>query len=189
VQIGGGPNSTLQPITAKTQLRLNADVMPRTGKQVVINDPWLDAIKRFVRHLPEGEAADSTLVVLKGHLLIEALLRQVIDQNLVKPKALEPAQLEFHQILCIAEAMYAEAMPKWLWLALRKLNSIRNYLAHRLEHTGISEKLRDFTKFVEDHRDKRPGLRSLQKGTPLKLALSDVHTQLLMLVPYDKTEA
>jgi len=87
------------------------------------NDQWLVAIRRFVRHLPRTE--DKALVILKGHLLIEALLRESIDRKLVKPKALEEGKFGFFHCVCIAKAIYAKETPSWLWDALRKLNNIR----------------------------------------------------------------
>jgi hypothetical protein len=151
------------------------------------DDQWFNAIRRFVDHLPRTE--DTTLVILKGHLLIEALLREVIDLKVGKPKALKEASLEFFQCACIAEAIYAKQMPTWLWVALRKLNSIRNLLAHNIEPLGVQDKIKDFVTYVEEHRDKSPGLRSLAKGEPLKLALGDVHSQLLLIHARESEEA
>lgn len=149
----------------------------------MLNDQWLVAIQRFVRHLPRTE--DKTLVILKGHLLIETLLRENIDRKLVKPKALKEGKLGFFQCVCIAEAIYAKETPSWLWVALRKLNNIRNLLAHNLEPVGVEDKITDFMTYVEEHRDKRPSLRSVAKDYPLKLALGDVHLELLLLHPYE----
>lgn len=147
------------------------------------NGQWLEAIRRFVRHLPRTE--DMTLVILKGHLLIEALLREVIARKFAKPESLKEAKLGFSQCVFIAEAIYAKETPSWLWVALHKLNTIRNHLAHNLEPKGVEDRIADFVDYVEGYRDKSPGLRSVAKGHPLKLALGDVHSQLLLLHPYD----
>jgi hypothetical protein len=50
-----------------------------------------------------------------------------------------------------------------------------------LEPKGIKDKISDFVNYVEEHRDKSPGLRSAAKGNALKLALGDVHSELLLI--------
>jgi hypothetical protein len=137
-------------------------------------------VARYSKHMPQ--TTDSTLLVLKGHLLLEELLNKLITQYLVKPAALKDARLETHQKLCLAEALLHNHAHPWVWTALKKLNTIRNHFAHDLEPKGIEDRLADFQNFVEDNRDKSPGLRSVLKGAPLKLALGDLHIQLLILL-------
>ncbi len=145
---------------------------------------FTEASRRYAKLLPSAD--DMTLLLLKGHLLVEELLRSLIDDTLVKPSALKDARLETFQCICLAEAIFANRAPKWLWEALRKLNSIRNKLAHNLEPTGLDDKILDFQKYVEKNRDKSPGLRSVAKGHPVKLAIGDVHVQLLILTYRDE---
>jgi hypothetical protein len=141
-------------------------------------------IERYSKHLPK--TSDPTLLVLKGHLLIEELLNKLIDQHLTKPSALTDARLETHQRICLAEALFHDRAHAWVWSALKKLNTIRNQLAHNLEPSGLNDRLLAFHTFVESHRDKSPGLRSVLKGPPLKLALGDVHSELLLLLHHDE---
>jgi hypothetical protein len=149
---------------------------------------FFEASKRYYRHLPSAE--DMSLLLLKGHLLVEELLRQLVDNALVRPAALKDARLETYQFICLAEALFHDRAPNWLWDALRKLNSIRNKLAHELEPMGLNDKIADFQQYVEQHRNKAPGLRSGAKGHPVKLALGDVHVELLILLyPHDETDA
>ena len=149
---------------------------------------FFDASSRYYKHLPSAD--DMTLLLLKGHLLVEELLRQLLDTALANPAALRDARLETHQCVCLAEALFDGRAPSWLWEALRKLNGIRNKLAHNLEPIGLDDKISDFQNYVEKHRSKAPGLRSIAKGHPVKLALGDVHVQLLILLyPYDETDA
>ncbi|MDD5058641.1 MAG: hypothetical protein PHQ60_12295 [Sideroxydans sp.] len=145
-----------------------------------INPMFFEAVERYFEHLPPAD--DLTLLILKGHLLIEELLRQLVDQALIKPMALKDARLETHQCICLAEAMFYDRVPSWLWDALKKLNSIRNKLAHNLNPVGFEHKVADFNEFVNEHRDKTPGLRSVLNGHPVTLALGDVHSQLLLLL-------
>lgn len=148
---------------------------------------FLDASRRYYKHLPS--ATDMTLLLLKGHLLVEELLRQLVDNALVKPSALKDARLETYQCICLAEALFHGRAPSWLWDALRKLNGIRNKLAHNVEPIGLDDKIADFQSYVEQHRNKAPGLRSVTTGHPVKLALGDVHVELLILLyRHDETD-
>ena len=149
---------------------------------------FFEASRRYYKHLPSAD--DMTLLLLKGHLLIEELLRRLVDGALAKPAALKDAKLETYDWICLAEALFHGKAPNWLWGALRKLNHIRNKLAHNLEPKGLDDKIADFQSYVEQHRSKAPGLRSVAKGHPVKLALGDLHVELLILLyPHDETDA
>lgn len=97
-----------------------------------------DAYNELTDHLP-NENVDPTLIILKGHLLIEKLVRRFIVSRLPNPDALEK-KISFNASQCIA---IAESMclineePQWLWLQINELNTIRNKLAHKL----VNEKL------------------------------------------------
>ena len=162
--------------------RQNAPASTMTRSQVS------EASARYYRLLPRS--GDLTILLLKGHLLVEELLRQLIDSSLMKPSALKDARLETHQCICLAEALFHDRSSTWIWDALRKLNGIRNKLAHNLEPPGLDSKIVDFQQFVETNRNKAPGLRSVLKGHPIRLALGDVHTELLILLHReDQTDA
>jgi hypothetical protein len=104
---------------------------------------------RFLKYLPWK--SDPTLVILKGHLLIEELLRAFIDKKIKNQKALDKANLNFNQCLFIAMAFHSEKYLDWLWNAARKLNVLRNKLAHNLEPKGLHAKVDDFIKYIEGH--------------------------------------
>ena len=95
---------------------------------------FIEASKRYYKHLPPAD--DMTLLLLKGHLLIEELIHRLVEGKLAKPGALKTAKLETNDWICLAEALLHDQAPNWLWDALRKLNGIRNKLAHNLEPTG-----------------------------------------------------
>ena len=95
----------------------------------------------FLTHLPPDDA-DMVLVVLKGHLLIEQRVREFIDERLLNPAALEPAKLESHQAICLAEALtLPNEEPASLWAVVRKLNELRNRIAHNLEPKGVDDRI------------------------------------------------
>jgi hypothetical protein len=94
---------------------------------------------------------DEHLHIMRGHLLIEKKLRELIDTKVAKPEALSDARLSFNQILCIAEALYWEEESNWLWQQIRKLNNIRNGFSHQLEPKKYDKDIKDFIEMcVED---------------------------------------
>ena len=99
-----------------------------------------DAFRRFLKLLPHGQ--DLTLVILKGHLLIEEQVRQIIDERVKRSDALGDARLGTHQAICIAEAFCPEE--EYIWNAVKKLNNIRNELAHQMEPVGLDDRIADF---------------------------------------------
>lgn len=105
----------------------------------------LEAFGKFLKLLPHGQ--DLTLVILKGHLLIEEQVRQLIDERVKIPQSLGDARLTCYQAICIAEAFCSEEQ-KYIWDAVKKLNNIRNELAHKTEPVGLDDRIDDFVQSV-----------------------------------------
>lgn len=103
-------------------------------------------VSRFQKYLPENR--DQTLIILKCHLMIEELLREIIDRSVGDPSALEDARLNFNQCRCLAKAFLANRKWDWLWDAIKKLNAVRNALAHNLEPQQIDWKISELTQYV-----------------------------------------
>ena len=106
----------------------------------------IDAFRRFLKFLPHGQ--DFTLVILKGHLLIEEQVRRIIDERVKNPDAVEKAKLDCHQAICIAKALCPKEQEPWLWEAAIKLNKIRNKIAHKVEPVGLDDRIDDFVNSV-----------------------------------------
>jgi len=120
-----------------------------------------DAKLRMLQHLPDD--GDLSLIVLKGHLLIEELLLALVQAQVKHPAAIESAKLSFHTLTCLAKALCFEERFKDLWEAMFKLNALRNSLAHNLESPEHEKRLRAFAlavsggdKRAEDHIAKEP---------------------------------
>lgn len=107
-----------------------------------VSTKQIQAFQRFLRVLPQGK--DQELVLLKGHLLIEEQVRQIVDERLKSPGALIDTRIDCHQAICLAQAFFPVDFQPWLWAALKKLNTIRNDIAHKLEPKGLSDKINDF---------------------------------------------
>ena len=112
-------------------------------------DPRQALLERFVSHLPLG-TTDQTLVILKGHLLVEELLREYVHGQFSLPEHLSDARLTFQQCLCLAKASDTDQSRDKLWLLVGKLNALRNKLAHNLEPRDIDSALKEFVGIQSD---------------------------------------
>ncbi|TOG55583.1 hypothetical protein CGI98_24265, partial [Vibrio parahaemolyticus] len=83
-----------------------------------------------------------------GHLLIEQQIRSYVHNHFPNQKALKEVFKDTHSLINAGKA-YADpdcTETLALWDCFIKLNSIRNFLAHRLDHTGLQHKIDDFLK-------------------------------------------
>ena len=94
-------------------------------------------IERVRKHLPAGN--DLTLIALKGHLLAEEALDDLIRLYCKQPEHLDDVEIRFMVKARIARALSGHIVWIGLWPLIDALNSVRNDLAHKLE----SPKLRD----------------------------------------------
>ena len=117
----------------------------------------IDAARRFFTLLPRGH--DLASVILKGHLLVEEQVRQIIDERVKNPDALRDANFDCYQTICIAESFFS-GKEKYIWNAFKKLNKIRNELAHKTEPVGVDDRIDDFVNsvswgsYVEDRQER-----------------------------------
>lgn len=115
------------------------------------NPRQIAAFGRFLKLLPHGQGL--TLVTLKGHILIEEQVRAIIDAHVRIPEAVTKAELTCHQAICIAEAFCPKEQEPWFWSAVRKLNKIRNEIAHNSEPSGLEDRVDDFVRFFPSGLD------------------------------------
>jgi hypothetical protein len=101
-----------------------------------------DSIVTFLRHFPRTD--DTTLIILKGHLLIEEEVNNLLQEMLPNPEALDGLQLNFFTKTQFARALIKNDMLDGLLDAAEKLNRLRNRLAHNLEPAGVEAAIRDF---------------------------------------------
>ena len=87
-------------------------------------------MQRFASKLKEKD--DIALIVLKGHLLIEERLDEIIRNSVVNPTVLKNTRMNFELKCKLAQSMCTK--PEFpAWLLVLSLNSLRNDLAHKLE--------------------------------------------------------
>ncbi|MEO5794633.1 MAG: hypothetical protein ABIP34_06335, partial [Rhodoferax sp.] len=75
------------------------------------------------------------------HLLVEEQIRAFVDERLHNKAALIKAKLDCHQAICLAEALSNEELHPNVWEAARKLNNLRNHIAHTLEPIGLIDRI------------------------------------------------
>jgi hypothetical protein len=109
---------------------------------IEITDRQLKAFRRFLNRLPHGKELE--LVVLKAHLLMEEQINLLVDERTKNPTALEEAKLESFHRICLAQSFFPPDHQPWLWKALKKLNTLRNRIAHDLDPKGVEDKIEDF---------------------------------------------
>jgi hypothetical protein len=119
--------------------------------------PDSGSLLRFATHLfPAGN--DLTLIILKGHLLLEEELNARLREIALRPQALQEARLRFHALsrVCMAFLYGANSAEQWFWSAIASLNSIRNDLAHHLDPPQLETKIDAMLQALE--RDVPSGL-------------------------------
>lgn len=88
---------------------------------------------------------DLTLVVLKGHLLVEEELNEILSMKLRVPEAIFQARLSFSQRLAVLRALAGdEGRGTFSLDALNRLNALRNQLAHNLEPRQLEKRVKAF---------------------------------------------
>ena len=97
------------------------------------------AIQRFRRLLPASHNPE--LIVLKGHLLVEAELERFLQVASRHPDQLNDARLSFVQKTCLVRAFGGWPPKDSLWLFIIQLNVLRNRLGHRLESGDIGTQI------------------------------------------------
>ena len=86
--------------TASTA-ELDALLDLRTKLEDASPDDW-DAYRFLIEHLPPNDAGD-LVMILKGHLLLEFMIRSFVQRRMLNPDALP--RLSSYIMICLAEAL------------------------------------------------------------------------------------
>lgn len=104
---------------------------------------------RFMKLLPVGK--DKTLLVLKGHLIIEEVLTDLLKLKLEQSNPLNikiSSSTMFAQKLNLCWAIIQSDIDSNSCVFLKELNSIRNKITHSVEPNMIEEKIEKFIELV-----------------------------------------
>lgn len=99
-------------------------------------------IERHKAHLPEGK--DLTLLVLKGHLLVEEGLEELISVSCPEPEHILKSTAGFAMKARIAQSLTGHLIYRGLWPMIEALNTLRNDLAHKLDSPKLNERILNF---------------------------------------------
>ncbi len=88
-------------------------------------------IFRYDKHMPDTD--DLSLIVLKGHLLIEEMLIDVRDKLLPHAEYLDSVNINFNQLLHVIRSAIESKHDHKSWDLIIEFNRLRNKLVHNLE--------------------------------------------------------
>ncbi|UJJ51046.1 hypothetical protein [Rhodanobacter denitrificans] len=99
--------------------------------------------ERFRAHLPDSD--DLALITLKGHLLVEEILDDIIAHHCKNPTALAGSRMGFQLKAQLARALVGDdSLPQQLWPMLDALRVLRNELAHKLDSPKLEKVVSKF---------------------------------------------
>ena len=100
---------------------------------------------------------DVELILLKGHLVIEQLITELLELNLIEPSRLKQINPMFSKKLEIYLAIAGNSIiSEGLEKVLKDLNTLRNRLAHNLNHPNFSQLLNDWVKRASKTKIENP---------------------------------
>lgn len=85
---------------------------------------------------------DALGTVIRGHVHIQALLVQLIEQGLKKPQHIDLFRLPFGDLVDLSVAV--GSLPKELAYGIKALNAMRNKFAHRFGYSLTTKDIEDF---------------------------------------------
>lgn len=86
---------------------------------------------RYDKHMPDTN--DLSLIVLKGHLLIEEMLIDIRDKILPHAEYLDSINMSFNQLLYVVRSAIESKHDHKSWDLIIEFNRLRNKLVHNLE--------------------------------------------------------
>jgi hypothetical protein len=144
-------------------------------------------IDLFLEHMPRNDSEE--LIILKGHLLLDQMLRSYISSKVKNPKYIDKTQIPFPSLIYIAWSFADLVEINYSKLghclgALIKFNALRNKLAHRLD-TDITKDVSDFTDFVKQNLKIPFSSGVCKKYNPLSLAILVVYFSTASLLRFE----
>jgi len=130
-------------------------------------------LQRFLQHMPPDD--DITLIVLKGHLLIEEKLEHIIGLIVAHSDRLNDLRLTFAQKVALAQAMCWSKHESDMWDLIACVNSLRNEFAHQLESPKTQAKLNRLLEVLHasiERKEMRDWMAGLSEPQQLKYSIA-----------------
>ncbi|WP_165856873.1 hypothetical protein [Marinobacter sp. JSM 1782161] len=122
---------------------------------------------RLEEHLPKSD--DATLITLKGHLLVEEILEEIILHYCRAPEVLSGVEIAYFLKLRLAQALIGpKGAPDFVWEMAGALNSLRNELSHKLDSPKVAGKL---DRFIGIYRSRYGRDTKMDKASELRVAI------------------
>ncbi len=128
-----------------------------------------DFADRFRRHLPRSN--NLTLIVLKGHLLVEELVNRFVTVLPPSPDAL-PSDLTCYQRIRLLRALLQQSPFDDILGRIEKLNALRNKFGHNLEPVQIESQIEAFVRLFEEPGTLIPEQQRAPMARRLKSSIS-----------------
>lgn len=91
---------------------------------------------------------DKELLILRGHIAIEYFLENIIEKYLPNGKKLNGNNLNFARKLAVVESF--DILEPDILLLIKKINSLRNKCAHKLEYQILDTNIEDLGSCIPD---------------------------------------
>ncbi len=102
-----------------------------------------DRVKYFMKYLPQTD--DVIVIVLKGHLIVEEILNEILKSHCQNYASIYEANLSFYQKAHVAKALLS-GFDEFVFPAIFLLNRLRNDLAHNLDSRKRDSLIESFIK-------------------------------------------
>jgi len=109
---------------------------------------FLNPLQRYLEMMPTQD--DVSLIVLKGHLLVEERLERVLRTGTPNPEYLKEAKLTFYQKVWLCRSFSRQVSDSKAWPVILKVNSLRNSFAHSLEPPNVESKINDLVSVAKN---------------------------------------
>jgi len=141
---------------------------------------WMNArLERIFVHLPETD--DLSLLALKGHLLIEEVLNDLIKNRCKNPQAIQGIEMPFNTKAKLSRALWGSEHPngffleEGFWNRVDALNALRNAFVHNLESPKIQQRLDRF--FTLTYAHLAPNEKDETEAQKLSSCLFALHSE------------
>lgn len=132
-------------------------------------------VRKYKDMLPDTN--DITLITLKGHLIIEEILYEILKSHCTSPKYLEKSKLTFAQLAYLTQALINLPIQELVFPPIMKLNSLRNTLAHNLDSDKADKLVNETINLCLD-KENRKILSDKSLSEKLKFSLGYILGQL-----------
>lgn len=144
------------------------------------------SLLRFKKHMPRSK--DITLIILKGHLLVEQEMNDILNDNLTESKALIEAHITFSHRLAIIKSIYGSFnISKFPYSQIKKLNALRNQLVHNIQPKNLEKNIEAFVQEVW-YREPKPKYPKMKLENRLAASIAYLCGQICGYREGDKEE-